>query len=202
MLNISRHLLTPCWQGRTGWLSGSRTPVSVSAVLPGDCGADWELWLTALPSITREDWTAYREPGKRSKFKIRITVSTERVSLLHYHEIKKSEVKQSQEPSARAENRRLPGALVTWKTQNVHNINLYYVEGHIVNPWGFVGYMALAAPPQGRRLSVKAATEGSKHTDRTGSQYSFTHGCFEFHIIFMGHKVLSFFRFVLNHLKM
>ena len=89
-------------------MSGSRTAVSVSAVHPGDCEADWELWLTALPGITREDWTPYGEPGKRSKFKIRITVSTERVSLLHYHKIKKSEVEQSQEPSAHAENR-LPG---------------------------------------------------------------------------------------------
>ena len=34
----------------------------------------------------REDWTAYHEPGKRSKFKSRITVSTEHVSLSHYHE--------------------------------------------------------------------------------------------------------------------
>ena len=67
---------------------------------------------------------------------------------------------------------------------------------------GLCGYTALAARPQGRRLSVKAATEGTQTHGRTGSQYSFTHGCFEFHIIFMGHIVLSFFRFVLNHLKM
>lgn len=168
-------------------------------------GSPW--WLWGRPGAMAHCPARHHERGLDriswawKKIKIQNQNQTKRVSLLHYHKIKKSEVKQSQEACARAENRRLPGALVTWKTQNVHNINLYYVEGHIVNTWGFVGYTALGARPQGRRLSVKAAT-ACKHTGRTGSQYNFTHGCFEFHIIFMGHKVLSFFRFVLNHLKM
>lgn len=76
------------------------------------------------------------------------------------------------------------------------------VEGHVVSTRGSEGCTALAASPRGRRLSVKAATRARRHTDRTVSQYNLTRGCFEFRIVFMGHKVLSFFWFVFNHLKM
>lgn len=76
------------------------------------------------------------------------------------------------------------------------------VEGHVVSTRGSEGYTALAASPRGRHLSVKAATRARRHTDRTVSQYNLTRGCFEFRIVFMGYKVLSFFWFVFNHLKM
>lgn len=42
------------------------------------------LW--SLPSVMR-DLKAYRQPGKRSQFKIRGIVSTGRVSLLHHHKL-------------------------------------------------------------------------------------------------------------------
>lgn len=44
------------------------------------------LW--SLPSVMR-DLKAYRQPGKRSQFKIRGIVSTGRVSLLHHHKLEK-----------------------------------------------------------------------------------------------------------------
>ena len=53
-------------------------------------------WLPAswgsqlLPSITREYPTTHREPGKRSKFKIRSRVSTKCMWVLHHQKVKTS----------------------------------------------------------------------------------------------------------------
>lgn len=59
-----------------------------SAVYPCDLLTYWELWLRPLSSITRENHTTYH--WSRSKFKIQIVVSTERVLLLHHCKAKKS----------------------------------------------------------------------------------------------------------------
>lgn len=67
-LNTSHNLLT---RGKTEWLSGSRTVVSVQVVYPCDRMADGELRLTTTASILREYQTPYRWPRKASKFKVR-----------------------------------------------------------------------------------------------------------------------------------
>lgn len=68
--------------------------VRVGVVCPGDCAADRELQLSALPSITREDWAVAAQ--KRFTFKIRSTVSTECRLLLNHHQVEKSQVKSSE----------------------------------------------------------------------------------------------------------
>ena len=63
--------------------------VGVLIVYPGDCVADWELWLAATAQH-HEFGTAYRQSWKRSKFKIQCMVSTECVLLSHHCRVEKS----------------------------------------------------------------------------------------------------------------
>lgn len=58
VFNISCNILNAVLKVKTEWLCGFRMVFSVSVVYPCDCVANWELWLTALPSISREDYTA------------------------------------------------------------------------------------------------------------------------------------------------
>ena len=88
-MNISYNLLNTkieyCWW-KTEWLSWYRTVVSVLIVYP--CGlADRELccpasWERIMPYIT--------SPGKRPKFQIWSSVSTECLSLLHHCKVERS----------------------------------------------------------------------------------------------------------------
>ena len=54
------------WKWKAEWLSLYRMAVSVSVVYLPDPVAYWELQLPTLPSITREYFTAYHQPRKRS----------------------------------------------------------------------------------------------------------------------------------------
>ena len=64
--------------------------VSGTGVDSHDGMADWELWLTALPSVMREDCTTYRESRRRSEFKILTMFSPECVWHLHHRKVKKT----------------------------------------------------------------------------------------------------------------
>lgn len=76
------------------------------------------LW--SLPSVMR-DLKAHRQPGKRSQFKIRGTVSTERVSLLHHHKLEKLYV--IQQKSA------------TICSEYIEQLNVYPSEGSTTNDY-------------------------------------------------------------------
>lgn len=66
---------------------GDRTVVHVSAVSPPDCWVDEELQL-AVPAQHHERGLDHiLPPGKRPKFKIQSTVSTEYASLLHHGKV-------------------------------------------------------------------------------------------------------------------
>lgn len=67
-----------CWPHRTLLSAGC---------WPCDLLAYWELWPLPPSSITRENHTTYH--WSRSKLKIQIVVSTERVLLLHRYKVKK-----------------------------------------------------------------------------------------------------------------
>lgn len=64
--------------------------VRVSAAGPQDHRDGQVLQVTAPPSIMSENRTAYHQPRKKSKFKIKSMVYTECVSFLHHHKVKKS----------------------------------------------------------------------------------------------------------------
>lgn len=60
--------------------------VSVLVVDPHDYVVEWELWLAALPSVTRED-PAYHQAGKGCKSKTQSMVSNDYVLLFHHHKV-------------------------------------------------------------------------------------------------------------------
>ena len=69
MLNLSCNLLILYWKWETEWLSVYQLFTLTITWLTGNWGS------LPLPSIRRENLTASRQPGKRSKFKVRFLLN-------------------------------------------------------------------------------------------------------------------------------